>query len=171
MNTQRAKAKPNNSLHQLVMGDVARIGATSEKRFAKRVVDEINHSLLEVGIHGIERRFALEKVRDDLEQNYSAKHEELVGKNSREKYLIIEPTYMHQLLDPEVADELISVWLERMIDGSLAIPSGLPAALGQWLVRNDREWAEINLEPTDPNRNMLNNRVLFSEVLRRCNLI
>lgn len=171
MNVQSQKEVDKNTLHQLVMGDVARIGATTEKRFAQRVVEEINHSLLEAGLHGLERRFALEKVRDDLEKAYSVKGEALVGLSSREKYLAIEPPYMHQLLDPEVADELVGVWKERMMDGSLAIPSGLPAALGQWLVRHDREWAEINLEPSDPHRNMLSNQELFIEVLRRCDLI
>lgn len=159
------------NLHRLVLSNVGRMGGTSERRFASMVIDELNLQLLEAEQYGIQRRFALEKIRHDLETKYSELGEELIGLSSRDKYRAIQPPYMDQILDPEIGDELISVWVDRMIEGTLAVPQGLPAAMGQWLVRHQPEWASVHLNPDEASMNMLTNHQLFVEVLHRVELI
>lgn len=165
---------PDTTLLDTVMTSIAKMGGVEEKRFAERVIGEINHQLLEAGLTGIQRKFALEKVRDDLEINYHEQLEEdpvFSAKSAKDKYLAIQPPYMHQLLDPEVSDELVSVWVDLMIEKKIPIPKGLPSCLGQWLVNNDSEWAELNLEPLNPKMNMIKNHDLFIRVLEKVELI
>lgn len=160
-----------NNLHQLVMGDVARIGQSTQKRFAKRVVEEINHALLEAGLLGLRRRFILEKIRADLEVNYAEKAEQLEGLSSKEKYALIEPHYLSQMLDGDQANEICDFWLELLEQGEFEVPYGLPAALGQHLVKHDAKWAEEHLKPETEQGNMLTNHALLLGVLKRCELI
>lgn len=161
-------------LQNLVAHNISEMTGYSERRFADLVTKELNHQLLEADLHGIQRRFALEKIRHDLELNYQTRGEEspeFFGLEASERYHLIQPSYMDQILDPEISDDLISVWVDRMMEGSLDIPRGLPQALGQYLVRHDLEWASKNLNPDNDNLDMTKNRQLFIEVLERTELI
>jgi len=164
-------ATQKTALHQLVMGDISRMGGMSGERFVKRVLSEVNHQLLEAGLHGVQRRFALEKFKDDLLAMYEAKSEEIQSLGAAERYQAIQPLYTEQLFDEDINDELISVWLDRMIDGTMTIPKGLPPALGQMLVKSQPEWASLHLDPGNENMDMTRNRGLFINVLSRVGLL
>lgn len=170
MSEEKAVYQTNN-LHHLVMGDVARIGDMSGDRFVERVVKEINVMLLEAGVHGIQRRFALAKFKEDMAELYRIKVEELQELTPRERYAAVEPLYASQLFDEEYNDELISVWVDLMVSGDMSVPKKVPAMLGQVIVKSDPEWAKVNLDPSVPEKNMLKNQALLKAVFEKVELL
>lgn len=157
-------------LHNYVMGNLARMGGSGDRGFIERIMDELRHQLIEAGIHGLELRLVRLKIEEDLSSAYTVKRDTLGGLSAREVYMAIEPPYMGQLLDEDTNHDLIEVWFQRMIDGTMTIPEKYPATLASALAKKKSKLVEC-LDPSLATFNMIANRQLFARILDELNLI
>lgn len=80
------------------------------------------------------------------------------------------PPYLNHLLDEEYARELIEVWIEQMLEGTIPVPQKLPVLLNNIIRKTDPDWAEYQMDKDDPNLNVLARQEHFNEALYRAGL-
>lgn len=158
-----------------VIGDLAEEGFFSEERFIESSVQEVNLHLQELGVLGNRRRFALCKLKEDLEINYRNMVERqgksvLAAYSPVQRFQQVAPSYVNHLLDEEHAQDLIDVWLEQMVSGALKIPEPFPAMLYGMVKEEYPDWADGNLDASQQQTNVYYNRELLAESLQLAGL-
>lgn len=165
----------DNNLINDVMGTLAENGFFSPEKFVDAALKEISHHLIELGVVGIRRKFALDLVRDDLMTNIEEViattdkgHFQTLG--SRQRFEAIKPRYYYQLVDEEVVDDLIDVWVDQVLEAQRPMPERFPATLAMAIREKDKKWAETNLDKNVPEKNFLFNRDLCQLAFEKAGL-
>ena len=168
---------PENRAEELLLLSVAAVAGGSTTEWIDKTLVELRHLLVDSGICCIELKLVLEKVKEDFEKNLRAVRADPVEALTFEdldpkvKYQRLAPKYLEQLFDPEINEELIAVWVEKMVSGEYPLPGMLPSILGQTIAKRDKEWADIYLDPRIPGGDMCNTPTLRQEVFERVGLI
>lgn len=139
--------------------------------FITDVLSEVNIHLIESGIHGHLRQIALEKMRHDLRININNNKGKLKGLKPSRKLQAVKPIYFDAFMDEELAEDVIYVHIDRFVKGVDDIPEKLAKYLGNAMFKAEPKWAELNLDPTIPEKNMIGNTSLFEAVLMKLGVL
>lgn len=153
--------------------------------FIQTVLDEIEPTLVENGLTGLDKKILLFILESDFRLAIDRQIAELVYEDTlsnqyrikpyyrayKHLYAKIAPSYIPYLLDIDHAETLYLDILNQMMAGGRDIPIRLGPYLAGAVYQRDRPWAQQYLDPTVPDKNLCSNPTLFRIVLEKLGII